>query len=102
MTHPTPLACSLTAAEGAQRAARWRRLLDARLLSRTRTTYGQRLAFPSAAAVARELDALIIAERQCCPFLTLTLERLDDALVLDVAAPPDAAPIVETMFEAAT
>jgi hypothetical protein len=101
MTHPSPPACSLTAAEGAQRAARWRRLLDQHLLSRTATTYGQRLAFPSEAPIARDLDALIAAERDCCPFLTLTLERFDDALILDVSAPPDAAPIVETMFGAA-
>ena len=102
MTQPAHLACSLSTAEGAERAVRWRRLLDQQLLSRTATTYGQRLAFPSDAPIAGELAALIAAERTCCPFLTLTLERFDDAIILDVAGPPDAAPIVETMFGASS
>ena len=102
MPQPAHLACSLSAAEGAKRAVRWRRLLDEQLLSRTATTYGQRLAFPSDAPTAGELDALIAAERECCPFLTMSLERFDDALILDIAGPPDAAPIVETMFEASS
>jgi hypothetical protein len=103
MTQPTPapaLACSLSAAEGAERAARRRALLDTHLLSRTATTFGQRLAFPSDAAVATELDALIAAERDCCPFLTLGVERFDDAVILDVSGPPEATEIVETMFGA--
>jgi hypothetical protein len=92
------LACSLSAAEGAERAARWRALLDTHLLGRTTTTRGQRLAFPSDPAVAVELDALVAAERDCCPFLTLTVERVDDALILDLSGPPDALPILDTML----
>jgi MerR family copper efflux transcriptional regulator len=105
MTRPTPapaLACSLSATEGAARAARWRALLDTHLLSRTATSLGQRLAFSSDAAVAAELDALVAAERDCCPFLTLNVERLGEALILDISGPPDAAPIVDTMFGAAS
>ena len=101
MTEPSRapvLACSLTAAEGAERAARWRALLDTHLLSRTATTFGRRLAFRPEAAVAGEIDALVAAERDCCPFLTLTIERFDDALILDVSGPPEPADIVETMF----
>jgi MerR family copper efflux transcriptional regulator len=105
MTQPTPapaLACSLTVAEGAERAARWRALLDTHLLGRTATTLGQRLAFPCDTAVADELDTLVAAERDCCPFLTLNVERFDDTLILDITGPPDAAAIVETMFGAAS
>jgi MerR family copper efflux transcriptional regulator len=105
MTQPTPapvLACSLSAAAGAERAARWRALLDTRLLSRTATSFGQRLAFPSDAAVAAELAALIAAERDCCPFLTLGVERFDHAVILDVSGPPEAGEVVETVFGAST
>ena len=101
MTRPThaPIpACSLSAGEGAKRAARWRTLLDTHLLSRTPTTAGQRLAFPADPEVAGELDALVAAERDCCPFLDLTVERFDHSLVLNVSGPTDAAEIVETMF----
>jgi hypothetical protein len=103
MTQPAPapaLACSLSASEGAERAARWRDLIETHLLSRTATTFGQRLAFRSDAAVAAELDALVAAERDCCPFLRLGVERFDDAVILDVSGPPEAAEIVETMFGA--
>jgi hypothetical protein len=105
MNQPTPapaLACSLSAAEGAERAARWRALLDTHLLSRTATTSGRRLAFASDPEVAAELDELVAAEGHCCPFLVLTLERFDETLILDVSSPPDAGPMVETMFEAAS
>lgn len=104
MTEPSPapvLACSLSAAAGAGRAARWRALLDAHLLSRTATPSGRRLAFPAEPAVTGELDALVAAERDCCPFLDLTVERFDDAVILDVSGPPEAAEIVETMFASA-
>jgi len=101
MSQPLPApapACSLSAADGANRAARWRALIDAELLSRTTTAVGERLAFRANAAVAVELDALVAAERDCCPFLTLRVERADRALVLDVSGPADAMPIVEAMF----
>jgi hypothetical protein len=97
-TSASDLACSLSAAEGTERAARWRALLETRLLSRAETAFGQRLAFRSDEAVAAELDTLIAAERDCCSFLTLSVERFDDALILDVTGPPDAAPIVQAMF----
>ena len=105
MTQPTRApapACSLSAAEGAERAARWRALLDTHLLSRTATTFGQRLAFPSDPEVIGELDALVAAERDCCPFLDLTIERFDHAVILGVSGPPEAAEIVETMFGSAS
>jgi hypothetical protein len=101
MTQPTPapvVACSLSATDGAERAARWRALLDLHLLSRTTTAFGRRLAFPSDAEVARELGALVAAERACCPFLHLDVERFADALILDVSGPPQAAGTIETTF----
>jgi MerR family copper efflux transcriptional regulator len=101
MTHPTPapaLACSLGAPAAAERAARWRRLLDRSLLGRAAMPGGLRFAFRPEPAVAGELRALAAAERECCPFLTLTVEQSGGRLTLDVAAPPDAAEIVEIMF----
>jgi hypothetical protein len=93
------LACSLTAPAAAERARRWRALLDHDLIDRTAAAGGLRLAFRADPAVAGELDELVAAERECCPFLTLAVTHADDRLVLDVAAPPQAAAIVEAMFE---
>jgi hypothetical protein len=69
MPHPDPspvLACSLGAPDAAERAARWRRLIDRSVLDRAATRGGVRLAFPPEPAVAAELRALAAAERECC------------------------------------
>jgi hypothetical protein len=95
------LACSLAAPAAAERAARWRSLLDGELLDACPIAGGRRLEFRSEPMVAAELGELVAAERECCPFLTLTVARSGERLVLDVVAPPEAAEIVEMMFEAA-
>jgi hypothetical protein len=103
MTQPTPKAapaCSLNAPRAAERAERWRDLLDERLVQRTIAPTGHHLIFEADSAVADELDALVAAERECCPFLTLSLARSDDHIALDVAAPAEAAAVVVTMFGA--
>jgi hypothetical protein len=90
------LACSLTTADAAARAAHWRRLLTGHLRASEPTAHGRRLTF--APGVATELDALVAAERICCPFLTLAVAPGAGGLVLDVAAPVAARAIVEAMF----
>ena len=90
------LACSLDTADAAARAARWQTLLTGHLRASEATAHGRRLTF--APGVAKELDDLVAAERECCPFLTLTLAPEDGGIVLDVVAPDAARPIVEMMF----
>jgi MerR family copper efflux transcriptional regulator len=96
------LACSLAAPAAAERAQRWRSLLDGDLLDAGPIEGGRRLVFRSGPGIAAELDELVAAERECCPFLTLTVARSDERLVLGVVAPPEAVEIVATMFAAAT
>jgi hypothetical protein len=40
----------------------------------------------------------VAAEAACCAFLTMTLTRAGDQLVLDVAGPPEARPIIAELF----
>jgi hypothetical protein len=101
MTDSPILACSLTAAAAAQRAERWRALLRDSLVDDAAIAGGRRLVLRAAPGAAAELDDLVAAERQCCPFLTMTVAHAGDRLVLDVVAPPEAVPIVDAMFEAA-
>jgi MerR family transcriptional regulator, copper efflux regulator len=100
MTEPRVLACSLNARDAAERAERWRRLLEAHVVGRDALPAGHRLTFSDTDGVAPELDALVAAERQCCPFLTLTVVRAGGAVVLEVAAPAEALPVVDAMFGA--
>ncbi len=44
------------------------------------------------------IDALVAAESQCCAFLDFTLGRDDGDLVLDIAGPEDARPVIEMLF----
>jgi|SRR5512132_1811532 hypothetical protein len=93
------VACSLTAPAAAERAQRWRSLLDGDLLDTRSIAGGRRLAFRAGPGVAAEVDELVAAERECCSFLTLTVARDGERVMLDVVAPQEAAAIVETMFE---
>jgi hypothetical protein len=98
MTDSPPLACSLSAAAAAERARRWRALLDRALLDGPPIAGGRRLVLRAEPGAAAELDDLVAAERECCPFLTMTIAPEGERLVLDVVAPPDAAPIVDAIF----
>ena len=82
-----PQACSLTAPAAAARAERWRTLLAGGLLEAGPLDGGARLTFRDDSAIAAEVDALIAAERECCPFLKLTVARAGERLVLDVVGP---------------
>ena len=49
--------------------------------------------------VRRELERLVAAERDCCPFMTMSVETTNDqVLVLAVTAPAPAAAIVGPLF----
>jgi hypothetical protein len=102
MSDSTPFACSLTAPAGAERARRWRTLLDDGLLYVRPIPGGRRLAFRAEPGVVQELDELVAAERECCPFLNLTIARFDERLILDIVAPPGAETIIDTMFAGTT
>jgi hypothetical protein len=101
MTDSPLLACSLSAPAAAERARRWRALLHRALLYGAPIAGGRRLVFGAAPGAAAELEDLVAGERECCPFLTMTITPDGERLVLDVVAPPDAAQIVDAMFEVA-
>ena len=54
--------------------------------------------FADSAETERELRAAIAAEASCCAFLRMDLARTDDGLVLDIAGPQDARPIIAELF----
>jgi hypothetical protein len=60
---------------------------------------GVRLELQNSPGVRRELERLVAAEQECCPFLTMSVETTDrELLALGVTAPELAAPILEQML----
>jgi hypothetical protein len=65
--HEIPIACSLSAADLAERQRLWRELLDTSLLGRESIPGGLRLTVRPGAGP--QLHALIDLERDCCPWI---------------------------------
>jgi hypothetical protein len=91
-----PIACSLSAADQAARAAATRRLVAESMLGARVTDRGASLRFAETSEPA--LRELIAAEGECCPFLTFDLSRRSGELLLDVEGPTEARPIVLELF----
>ena len=93
-----PIACSLTGAEYRERVGAAGELTRQALRDRRPIAGGVRLTFAEAAGVHERLEALVAAESQCCPFLTMNLHAADGRLVLDVTGPEQAAPIIAELL----
>jgi hypothetical protein len=94
----TPIACTLSAGEHRDRTRELAALAARALRSREQTRDGERLVFAGGDDTERELRDVIAAESSCCAFLRMDLERSGQGLVLDIAGPPDARPIIEELF----
>jgi len=93
-----PIVCSLTAGAAGDREREWHELLSRALISRTPAVGGVRVELQALPGVRSELDRLITAEMECCPFLTITVETTAASLALTITAPTLAAPLVEQLF----
>jgi len=87
------IACSLTADAVGDREREWRELLSRALIRRTPASNGVRVELQPLPGVRGELDRLIAAETDCCPFMTMSIETAAASLALTVTAPPLAAAI---------
>lgn len=95
-----PIACSLSATDMRQRQSDIARLAAASLRSRTAIDGGQRLAFSADGDTADQIDRLVAAEAECCPFLRMDVRRDGELVIVDVTGPVDAEPIIEQFFVA--
>lgn len=85
----SPIACALDPTSLHDRLAVLRSIGMAALVSRR----GRELRFRADREIRDRLEAAIIAEAKCCPFLELSLTRAGEALVLRIDAAPEALPI---------
>jgi hypothetical protein len=93
-----PIACTLSPGQYEERTSELATLAARALRSREPTADGERLTFTDSADTERELRAVIAAESSCCAFLRMDLRRGDDELVLEIAGPQDARPIIAELF----
>jgi hypothetical protein len=85
----TDVACELTATGAAARGEEWRRLRESAGLGSESIDNGARIWLRPEAA--RATEDLAQREADCCGFLDLELEILDDRLRLDITSPVPAA-----------
>ena len=93
-----PIACTLTPGQYQDRTGELAGLAARALRSREQTADGERLVFTDTPDTERELRAVMAAESSCCAFLRMDLQRADDGLVLEIAGPADARPIIQELF----
>ena len=73
-------------------------LLERALVGRSRIADGVRIELEPLPGVREELEHLVVAERACCPFLSIDVVPTDAVLVLVVTAPAAGAEIVAELF----
>jgi MerR family transcriptional regulator, copper efflux regulator len=90
-----PIACTLTAADQADRIGEWRRLLGQ---ADGREPVDGGLAFRFPAGLAGLVAELAAAEQRCCPFLEFALHLVAGGLRFEVRVPESAAPLLADVF----
>ena len=93
-----PIACTLTADDLTARLALIDALTTDALLERTETDIGLRVRLRDTPEIEQRTRELIAAESRCCAFLEFALAREGGDLVLDVAGPDDARPVIDMFF----
>ena len=96
---PTPIACSLTAAQLEDRRDAWEHVVQHWGVDRRRQPDRIRLRFAPAPGVLASLRRLVELEAECCPWMTFDLVE-DDPVVLDITAEGEGLAAAAIMFEA--
>lgn len=95
-----PIACTLEGSEMPDRMAEWQGLL-AGVVRREAVSGGVRVTFAADAPLA-EVARLTVAEQECCRFFSFAITVDERGAALEVRAPDEALPLVESLFGVAT
>ena len=96
----TPVACSLTTAEFRDREAKLLAQFRSAVVEVEELQEGYAFRLPSDGKWITLVADLIVAERECCPFLTFELAALPNKgpLIVRVIGPPGAKEFVKTVL----
>jgi hypothetical protein len=100
MPPETPIACSLTAAQMPARLAEMADIGRASLLGVDTVGRQAALRFRAIPRTRERLEAIVIAESQCCAFLTFDLRDVSEGIELTVTGPAGAEPILDDLVAA--
>lgn len=78
-----PVACSLEGGEARRRSQQWQIVVGQRL-EMERSDDRLTIRFAANDALRAELESLVMAERECCGFVTWEFDDLGDEMVLNV------------------
>lgn len=92
-----PIACSLSAERFERRLAEIETIGADSLLSYRDEGTGHILHFKGDSQTRERLEAIVAAERECCPFLELLLRDEGEQLVLSIGAPAEAAAVAAAL-----
>ena len=95
-----PPTCSLNSPDLQQRLAAIAEIGSNSLISRESQGDRHLLRFRAGGDTHRRLEAIVVAEAECCSFLDLTLIEESDELVLAIAAPADAQALADGLATA--
>jgi hypothetical protein len=96
MDEPT-IACSLGAEDYRERLSWIRKLGEVAFLDVEARPDGAVLSFRNSEEVRAELSSIVDAEAACCSFLELSVHSEGERLILVIAAPLDAMPVVRDL-----
>ncbi len=92
-----PVACTLGPNDAAARMRRWHELSVHGRPTQRRSGHVLEVRYHPGPGIREELAALAAAERECCPFVTWTVDEGESHVILrveaDPARPDDVAPI---------
>jgi hypothetical protein len=94
-----PVACSLTADEQADRAGELRELAGRALAERRREPGRVVLSFKAGPGVEKQVEDLARRERECCPFLKISVARDEDLVALSIGAGPDSDAALDAFYD---
>ena len=100
MPDRNPIACSLSSGDLQRRLGEIARLGAESLVAHELEGDRHVLRFRESAETRQRLEAIVAAEAECCPFLDMHLREEAGAVVLEIRATQEAAPMVAELVSA--